>query len=65
MVKALAALRARSEAFVITNAVRVATTDTGDVEESLESLKSVNVMDWLLETLDPAEQAVVRQMMKD
>lgn len=65
VVKAIAALRTRSEAFVITNAVRVATTDTGDVEESLESFKSVNVMDWLLETLDPAEQVVVRQMMKD
>lgn len=65
VVKAIAALRSRSEAFVITNTVRVATTDTGDVEESLESFKSVNVMDWLLETLDPAEQAVVRQMMKD
>lgn len=65
VVKAIAALRSRSEAFVITNAVRVATTDTGDVEESLENFKAVNVMDWLLETLDPAEQAVVRQMMKD
>lgn len=65
VVKAIAALRSRSEAFVITNAVRVATTDTGDVEDSLESFKSVNVMDWLLETLDPAEQAVVRQMLKD
>lgn len=65
VVKAIAALRSRSEAFVITNAVRVATTDTGDVEESLENFKAVNVMDWLLETLDVSEQAVVNMLLKD
>ncbi|VTU31823.1 Calcineurin-like phosphoesterase [Variovorax sp. PBS-H4] len=63
MIKAISTLRSKSEAFVITNAVQVEQAEgLGDIAASVEDVRSVNVIDLLLEVLDPEQQRVVKQL---
>jgi hypothetical protein len=50
---------------VVTNAVKVAqVADAGEMEMSAEDVRSVNVLDMLLETLTEEQAAAVRQLME-
>jgi len=63
-VKAISALRSKSEAFVITNAVQVgASEDLSEIADSVEDVRSVNVIELLLEMLSPEQGAKVRQLL--
>lgn len=65
MLQALAKFRQQSDAFVITNAVKIA--GVGDMEEittSVEEMKAFDVIGYLLEQLDERQQAVVRALLK-
>lgn len=64
VVKAISALRQRSEAFVVTNAVQIE--QAGGLEDlaaSVEDVRSVNVIDLLLETLDVDQQNAVKRLL--
>ena len=62
-VKAVAKFRQRSRSFVVTNAVRVeAVEGMGDLADTAEDIRSVNVIEMLLEMLNPEEQKVVKQL---
>jgi hypothetical protein len=66
VIKAISAFRQKSDAFVVTNAVRVAQlVDTDNVEVSAEDVRSVNVVQLLLETLTEDQAAVVRTLMEE
>lgn len=66
VIKAIAKLRQSSEAFVITNAVKVAGVDGVDaLAESVEDIKSVDVVQMLLESLDPDQRVVIEKLMKE
>jgi hypothetical protein len=63
MIKAISTLRSKSEAFVITNAVQVEQAEgLGDIASSVEDVRSVNVIDLLLELLTPEQGRVVKQL---
>lgn len=63
MIKAISTLRSKSEAFVITNAVQVEQAEgLAEIAASVEDVRSVNVIDLLLEILDPEQGRVVRQL---
>lgn len=65
VIKAISAFRSRSDAFVVTNAVKVAQMADGqEVEVSAEDVRSVNVVEMLLYTLTEEQAAVVRQLME-
>lgn len=65
VIKAIASFRQRSDAFVITNAVKVSQlADTGELEVSAEDVRSVNVIDMLLQSLTEEQAATVRQLME-
>jgi hypothetical protein len=62
-IKAIAAFRAKSKSFVITNAVKVEKAEGLDsVAESIEDIRSTNVIELLLEYLTPEQQQVVRDL---
>ena len=66
VIKEISKLRQRSDAYVITNAVKVGVVGGDDeIEASIEEIKAVSVIDILLEMLDEPQQAVVRELMKD
>lgn len=66
VIKEISKLRQRSDAYVITNAVKVDSVDgDDDLEASIEEIKAVSVLDILLSMLDEPQQAVVRELMKD
>lgn len=66
VIKEISKLRQRSDAYVITNAVKVDSVDGDDeLEASIEEIKAVSVLDILLSMLDEPQQAVVRELMKD
>lgn len=66
VVKAISALRSKSEAFVITNAVQVGTAaDLSEIADSVEDVRSVNVLDLLLEMLTPDQGAKVRELLAE
>jgi len=65
VVSAIAKYRAKSDAFVITNAVKIAGAEGVDtLPESLESAKAFDVLGAILETLDEKERAVVKTLME-
>lgn len=65
VIKTIATLRQKSEAFVITNAVKVDGVAGDDlIAESIEDIKSVNVIDLLLEMLDPEQRVVIQNLLK-
>lgn len=66
VIKAISNFRQKSEAYVVTNAVKVAQlVDTDEIEVSAEDVRSVNVVDMLLATLTEEQAAVVRQLMEE
>lgn len=66
VIKEISKLRQRSDAYVITNAVKVDSVDGDDeLEASIEEIKAVSVIDILLSMLDEPQQAVVQELMKD
>lgn len=66
VIKEISKLRQRSDAYVITNAVKVGVVDGDDeLEASIEEIKAVSVLDILLSMLDEPQQAVVQELMKD
>ena len=63
VVKAISALRQRSEAFVVTNAVQVAqASGLEELAASVEDVRSVNVLDMLIEALTSEQGVVVRRL---
>ncbi len=65
VIKAISAFRNRSKSFVVANAVRVEQVEGMELADSLEDIRSVNVIDLLMEQLDPAQQAVVRALLAE
>lgn len=66
VVSAIAKYRARSDALVITNAVKIEGIEAVEaLPESLESAKAFDVLGAILETLDPPERTVVKRLMED
>ena len=64
VVKAVSTLRQKSAAFVVTNAVQVAVAaGLEDIATSVEDVRSVNVIDLLLETLNPDQQRAVKELL--
>jgi DNA repair exonuclease SbcCD nuclease subunit len=65
-VDAVARFRAKSQAYVVTNAVKVEGVAAFDAlaEMSLEQITAFNVLDALCETLTPEESAVVMELLK-
>lgn len=63
VIRAISAFRQRSKSFVVTNAVKVETLDDLDsLTESIEDVRSVDVLELLLEHLDPAQQEAIRKL---
>lgn len=66
VVTAISKYRARSDAFVITNAVKIDGVQAlEELPDSLESAKSFDVLSAILETLDEHEQAVVKRLLQE
>lgn len=64
-IKAISAFRQRSKSFVITNAVKVEQVEgMEDIVESIEDIRSVNVIELLMEMLDPQQRAKVEELME-
>lgn len=65
-VAAIAKFRQKSDAYVITNAVRVGgAAEMEDLPESIEVAKEFDVLGYLYEQLDPAQADVIRNLLKD
>lgn len=65
VIKAISTFRQKTDAFVVTNAVKVAQLgDTEEIEISAEDVRSVNVLDMLLESLTEEQAAVLRTLME-
>lgn len=66
VIKAISSLRQQSDAFVITNAVKVDGVQEVDaIAESIEDIKSVSVLDLLMDMLTEQQQTVIRQLLKE
>lgn len=64
VIKTISAFRQRSQSFVVTNAVKVEQAEAlDDLSESIEDIRSRNVVDMLLEILEPAQREVVRSLL--
>jgi hypothetical protein len=63
VVRVISDLRQRSKAFVITNAVKIAQVGGMDaLADSVEDMRKVDVIELLIETLSPEQQAAVRKL---
>lgn len=66
VIKAIANFRKGSQAFVVTNAVKIAQlVDTDSLEVSAEDVRNVDVISMLLDSLTEEQAAVVRQLMEE
>lgn len=66
VIKCISKLRQSSDAFVITNAVKVEGSGTDEsFAESVEDIRAVNVIEMLIETLDTEQAACVRKLLKE
>lgn len=66
VIKAISGLRQKSDAFVITNAVKVDGLQAMDaIADSIEDIKAVSVIDLLMDMLDEQQQVVIRQLLKE
>lgn len=64
-IKAIAAFRQRSNSFVVTNAVKVEQLEgMDDIASSIEDIRSVNVIDLLMEQLDVPQRAAVEKLLE-
>ena len=65
VIKAISTFRQKTDAFVVTNAVKVAQlNDAEEMEISAEDVRSVNVLDMLMESLTEEQAAVLRTLME-
>lgn len=63
VIKAISAFRQRSQSFVVTNAVQVEKLEgMDDAADSIEDIRSVNVIDMLMEQLDPKQREAVQKL---
>lgn len=63
VVKAISAFRQRSQSFVVTNAVQLEQLEGLDeVSTSVEELRSLSVLDMLLEMLDPEQRIAIEKL---
>lgn len=63
VIKAISSFRQRSQAYVITNAVKVEQAEgLEDLADSIEDVRSVNVIEMLLDHLDPQQKAAVQAL---
>jgi len=66
VIRAISAFRQRSKSFVVANAVKVETLDDLDsLTESIEDVRSVDILELLLEHLEPAQQAAIRKLTEE
>ena len=66
VISAIAAFRARSDAFVITNGVKVdGIVEAESLPESFEAAKKFDVMEYIKQHLDAEEMVVVEDLMKE
>ena len=66
VVNAIAAFRQRSDAFVITNAVRVeGIAEIDELPEQFEVAKAFDVLNFICDQLDPSEVETVNSLLKD
>lgn len=66
VIKCISKLRQNSDAFVITNAVKVEGSGTDEsFAESVEDIRGVDVLSMLIETLDTEQAACVRKLLKE
>ena len=64
VIKAISKFRQTSNAFVITNGVKVTgLSDSDELAESVEDIRSVDVIEMLIETLDAEQAACVRKLL--
>jgi len=63
VIRAISAFRQRSRSFVVANAVKIETLDDlDDIAQSVEDVRSVDVLELLLEHLEPAQQEAIRKL---
>lgn len=66
VIKTISAFRQRSQSFVVTNAVAIEQVEgLSDVAASIEDIRSVNVVEMLLELLDPRQRAAVEKLYEE
>lgn len=65
VVQVVSKLRQKSDAFVVTNAVKIDTgEDLGDLDVAVQDMKAVNVLDYLFEQLDTRQVEVVKKLLE-
>lgn len=66
VIKAISKFRQNSKAFVITNGVKVeGVAGADELAQSVEDIRSVDVLEMLIETLDEAQAACVRKLLAE
>lgn len=66
VIKTVSKLRQNSDAFVITNSVKIeGAGDDVEIAESVEDIRAVNVIEMLIESLDADQQVVVRKLLAE
>jgi hypothetical protein len=64
-IKAISTFRQRSQSFVVTNAVQVEQAEgLEDIASSIEDIRSVNVIELLLDLLEPAQRETVQKLLE-
>lgn len=64
VIKTVSKLRQKSEAFVITNSVRIEGRDLSDNTDSIESIKAFDLMGAILSELSEQEQETLKELLK-
>lgn len=66
VIRAISTFRQRSKSFVVTNAVKVAQVESDDdIAASIEDIKSLSVLDLLMEQLTAPQQAAVKKLIEE
>lgn len=66
VIKAISAFRQRSKSYVVTNAVQIEKVEgLDDLSDSIEDIRSLNIVDMLMEHLDPKQQAAVKALYEE
>ena len=66
VIKAISKFRQISKAFVVTNGVKVeGVAGADELAASVEDIRSVDVLQMLIDTLDPDQAACVRKLLAD
>lgn len=65
VIKSISGFRQRSNSFVVTNAVKIEKVEgLDDLSESIEDIRSVNVLDLLLDHLDAEQAAAIKTLLE-